>query len=234
MGEDEAPAGGAESSGEAGRTRRASLRPRHCWEIARQIPGAASHCEECYAYFVQQDCWTLWALRRPGFKPCCQKEADCATCAILVENMRPEPHERLRIAPKAPGRPEPATTKQICAYLQLFEGGAEVAGEDRPVRIGRALRVRNADFRCRLRGVHLDAGYVDDICVSRRVRDCAFLDDVRPEVQVRPVPPAQGRPVAPAIETHRAERPDREPARGIAAKHTPETPPAREEAISRT
>src|SRR5579871_2480432 len=56
---------------------RTAGRPRHCWEIARQIPGLHFNCEECYAYFVQQDCWTLWALRRPGFKPCCQKKGDC-------------------------------------------------------------------------------------------------------------------------------------------------------------
>jgi hypothetical protein len=46
--------------------------------------------------------------------------------------------------------------------------------------------MRNADLRCRLRGVHLDIGYVNDICVSRNVDECVFLDETRPEVHVAP------------------------------------------------
>jgi hypothetical protein len=48
---------------------------------------------------------------------------------------------------------------------------------------GRALRQYLRDqlqhdrdaFRCRRRGVHLDASYVVDICVGRPQRDCVFL-----------------------------------------------------------
>src|SRR5579883_607020 len=97
---------------------RAPLRSRHCWEIVRDIPGLQFNCEECYAYFVQQDCWTLWALRRPGFKPCCQKKGDCTECAVLVERMRPQNDEQLQIERRRPVRQGPATAKRICGYLQ--------------------------------------------------------------------------------------------------------------------
>jgi hypothetical protein len=52
--------------------------------------------------------------------------------------------------------------------------------------VARALQMRNADLRCRLRGVHLDIGYVNDICVSRNVDECVFLDETRPEVHIAP------------------------------------------------
>src|SRR5579863_4808532 len=107
---------------------KSSPRSRHCWEIVREIPGLHFNCEECYAYFVQQDCWTLWALRRPGFKPCCQKKGDCTECAILVERMRPQTNEQLQIERTRPIRPAPASTKRICNYLQLYQGGEIVEG----------------------------------------------------------------------------------------------------------
>jgi hypothetical protein len=157
----------------------------------RQIPGLHFNCEECYAYFVQQNCWDLWALRRPGFKPCCQKKGDCTECAVLVERMRPQSNEQLQIERRRPVRPAPAGAKRICNYLQLYNGGEIVEGEQRQTQVARALQMRNADFRCRLRGVHLDMGYVNDVCVSRHVEDCVFLDEDRPEVQVRPLSAAK-------------------------------------------
>ncbi|HVC82261.1 MAG TPA: hypothetical protein VNL35_17360 [Chloroflexota bacterium] len=167
---------------------RPALRPRHCWEIVRQVPGLHFNCEECYAYFVQQDCWTLWALRRPGFKPCCQKVGDCTECVVLTERMRPRPNERLEIDRARPVRPAPASSKRICTYLQLYSSGEVVEGEGRNAAVTRAMQMRSADFRCRLRGVHLDMGYVGDVCVSRHVEDCVFLEETRPEVHVRELP----------------------------------------------
>jgi hypothetical protein len=170
---------------------RAPLRPRHCWEIVRQVPGLHFNCEECYAYFVQQDCWTLWALRRPGFKPCCQKEGDCTQCVVLIERMRPQSNQRMEIERARPIRPAPAPSKRICSYLQLYSGGQSVEGEGRNAAVTRAMQMRSADFRCRLRGVHLDMGYVGDVCVSRHVEECVFLEESRPEVHVRTLPMAK-------------------------------------------
>jgi hypothetical protein len=111
---------------------------------------------------------------------------------VLVERMRPQTNEQLQIERRRPIRPVPANTKRICNYLQLFNAGESVEGEQRHPQIARALQMRNADFRCRLRGVHLDMGYVNDVCVSRNVEDCVFLDEDRPQVQVRPLPMLKG------------------------------------------
>lgn len=191
MHDDQGPRGKPPSTPARTPGERGSLRPRHCWEIVRQIPGLHYNCEECYAYFVQQDCWTLWALRQPGHKPCCQKKGDCTECVVLTEHMRPTEEERLEIAGRRPFRPTPATAKRICSYLQLYQAGEIVEGDGRNTAVARALQMRNADFRCRLRGVHLDMGYVNDVCVSRHVEECVFLDETRPEVRVRPLPMLQ-------------------------------------------
>jgi hypothetical protein len=163
-------------------------RPRHCWEIVRQIPGLHFNCEECYAYFVQQDCWTLWALRRPGFKPCCQKKDDCTECVVLTERMRPVVPEQIEIERSKPFRPAATSAKRVCSYLQLFQGSEEVEGDNRNALVARALQIRNADLRCRLRGVHLDMSYVNDVCVSRNIDECVFLDEERPTVRIRALP----------------------------------------------
>lgn len=181
---------GQSDSGEASAPpsrERGAGRARHCWEIIRTLPDVQFNCEECYAYFVQQDCWTLWALRRPGFKPCCQKKGDCAECVVLSERLRPTDGELIQIEPSRPVRPGPSSSKRVCGYLQLYQGLEEVAEDHRTSSIARALQVRNADLRCRLRGVHLDIGYVNDVCVSRHVDECVFLDEVRPDVHVAPI-----------------------------------------------
>jgi hypothetical protein len=183
---DATPAANARSQGD-----RAPLRPRHCWEIVRQVPGLQFNCEECYAYFVQQDCWTLWALRRPGFKPCCQKEGDCTQCVVLTERMRPQSNQRMEIERARPIQPTPAPSKRICGYLQLYSAGEPVEGDGRNAAVTRAMQMRSADFRCRLRGVHLDMGYVGDVCVSRHVEECVFLEETRPEVHLRTLPMAK-------------------------------------------
>lgn len=222
-GDDDAPES-LPGTEERGHPARGSLRPRHCWEIVRQIPGLQFNCEECYAYFVMQDCWTLWALRRPGFKPCCQKKGDCADCAILVERLRPQNDERIEIDRRRPTRPAPAAVKRICNYLQLFDSGTLVEGEIRGSLVAKALQMRSADFRCRLRGVHLDMGYVNDVCVSRHVEECVFLDEARPQVQVRPLPMLKGLPPPRPAEKQPVTEDD--PA-GIARTDAlPATPPA--------
>jgi hypothetical protein len=51
--------------------------------------------------------------------------------------------------------------------------------------VSRAVQARSSTFRCRLRGVHLDVGYVGDMCVSRHVQDCVFLEEAHPELTVQ-------------------------------------------------
>ncbi len=160
----------------------------HCWEIV-QSPDNNLHgsCEECYAYFVKQDCWTLWGLRPAGHKPCCQKREDCATCPVLINQVAPQPTETVQVRPTAPIKPPPPRpngARQVCRYLEVSDLSTSPDSPHYISAVSRAVQIRSSSFRCRLRGVHLDIGYTSDMCVSRHVQDCAFLDEAHPEVSV--------------------------------------------------
>ena len=163
---------------------------RHCWEVI-QAPDNELHgkCEECYAHFVQQDCWTLWALRPAGHKPCCQKRDDCATCPVLLTQVAPRKDETVQVRARPPARPpalvRPGSAKQVCHYLDAEDIPVPPGSERYISAVSRAVQTRSSSFRCRLRGVHLDVGYVTDMCVSRHVQDCVFLDEPHPEVTVQ-------------------------------------------------
>jgi len=62
------------------------------------------------------------------------------------------------------------------------------------------VQARNATFRCRLRGVHLDVGYVGDMCVSRHVQDCVFLEEALPQMDVQGASPHDDPRKLPSIE----------------------------------
>lgn len=162
---------------------------RHCWEIIQSPDNDLhGHCEECYANFVQRDCWTLWALREAGHKPCCQKLPDCTKCPVLLQQVAPKRDETVRVRVQKPIKPPPprsANTKQVCRYLDVVDVPVSPDSEQYISAVSRAVAARSSTFRCRLRGVHLDVNYVNDMCVSRHVQDCVFLDEQHPEVTVQ-------------------------------------------------
>lgn len=163
---------------------------RHCWEIIQSDDNDLhGTCEECYAYFVQRDCWTLWALRDAGHKPCCQKQDDCAKCPVLLHQVAPKPEETVQVRVQMPIKPPPqppnTRTKQVCRYLDVIDVPVAPDSDKYLSAVSRAVQARNSTFRCRLRGVHLDVGYVGDMCVSRHVQECVFLEEAHPEMTVQ-------------------------------------------------
>ncbi len=161
---------------------------KHCWEII-QSPDNDLHgaCEECYAHFKGQDCWTLWGLREASSKPCCQKREDCATCPVLLAQVALKQNETVQMRARPPVKPplmRPGASKQVCRYLDAGDVPVPPESDQYISAVSRAVQTRSSSFRCYLRGVHLDVGYVTDMCVSRQVQDCVFLDELRPEVAV--------------------------------------------------
>lgn len=161
---------------------------RHCWELVKELPGLRSHCDECYALYVQQDCWTLWALRDADRKPCCQKRADCSTCPVLLARLTPQDGATIQIQPRMPVRTPLALgrNKKICRYFELQTATGHLT--DQPDEIVRGLQSRSGVMRCRLRGVHLDYDYVSDICISQHPEECVFLEDAQPDIRVNVSP----------------------------------------------
>jgi len=170
----------------------------HCWEIVKSSGQLCGTCEECYAYHVQRDCWVLWALREPGYKPCCQKVPDCGSCPVLIERLKPRPGQAIQIHARAPSR-APAyvgRTKKVCQYLDVVGVAADEAENVGDEGMIRALQARSGVMRCRLRGVHLDYDYMTDVCVSAHPEECVFLDDAQPEVRVTPPGEVETPPLA--------------------------------------
>jgi len=161
----------------------------HCWEVIQSRDNDLhGDCEECYAHFVQQDCWTLWALRKAGHKPCCQKREDCATCPVLLAQIAPQTNETVQVRARAPMKAPVMRTgsaKQVCRYLDAGDIPVSPDSERYISAVSRAIQTRSASFRCRLRGVYLDAGFMTDICVSRHVQECVFLEEPHPEITVQ-------------------------------------------------
>jgi hypothetical protein len=164
---------------------------RHCWEIIGS-PDNNLHgnCDECYAHFVQRDCWTLWALRDAGHKPCCQKLDDCTKCPVLLHQIAPKPNEMVEMQAQMPAKQiQPmGRVKQVCRYLEVIDLPVSRESTQYLSAVSRAVQARSSTFRCRLRGVHLDVGYVGDMCVSRHVQDCVFLEEAHPQVTVQRTP----------------------------------------------
>ena len=166
---------------------------RHCWEVVQSPDNdLQGRCEECYAYFVQRDCWSLWALREAGHKPCCQKLEDCTRCPVLLRQVAAQPDETVHVRAHMPLKPAPlpgGRSKQVCRYLDVMDIPVSPESAQYLSAVSRAVQARNATFRCRLRGVHLDVGYVGDMCVSRHVQDCVFLEEAQPHMDMQgPVP----------------------------------------------
>jgi hypothetical protein len=199
---DEQKHGGAEMPGRSGMPSSSPRQPlpvlpvvgrggpaQHCWEIVQSPDNdLQGNCEECYAYFVQRDCWTMWALRDAGHKPCCQKLDDCARCPVLLHQVAPTPQETVEVRAQTPAKPpvmHSGRTKQVCRYLDVIDVPVPPESEHYLSAVSRAVQARSSTFRCRLRGVHLDVGYVGDMCVSRHVQDCVFLEEAHPELTVQ-------------------------------------------------
>jgi hypothetical protein len=82
----------------------------------------------------------------------------------------------------------PGRAKQVCRYLEVIDLPISRESTQYLSAVSRAVQARSSTFRCRLRGVHLDVGYVGDMCVSRHVQDCVFLDEAHPQVSVQRAP----------------------------------------------
>jgi hypothetical protein len=150
----------------------------HCWDIQRCDPKLR---EDCYAYYVGQNCWDLWAARSPERKYCCQKIVDCRNCGITQAKFggRVLPiYVPVRQSPITRPQGSPVYQSATCRYF-FIEGLEAIPTDARTIKmLIRSLSREERDaFRCRFRHVHLEWSYVSDICASVHHSQCVFLDD---------------------------------------------------------
>jgi hypothetical protein len=159
----------------------------HCWDIQNCDSKTRS---ECYAYFTQQNCWDLWALRPLERKYCCLKIADCRECPITQTKFDAKVlpiHIPVRSACVSVLTPRtdltrPPSLKVQPSHCQHFyiEGRPSVPADAKSLRtMIRSLSREDRDvFRCQLRHVHLEWSYVTDVCASKNHSQCVFLEDM--------------------------------------------------------
>jgi len=149
--------------------RRKSDRRTYCWDITKCD---AATKQDCYAYISGRNCWDIWALRSPDRKFCCMKVPDCRHCPVIAAKFKDVLYVHLQTSPLA----QPAARRSaVCSYLSIDESAQGLAGKF--TTLAELLKQDRDVFRCRRRGVHLEANYVSDICASGAHIHCVFLED---------------------------------------------------------
>ena len=166
---------------EIGSDRRASDRRSMCWEV--------ENCDltiryRCPAFILRRPCWELWAVEGLGpARACCHNDTDCAPgrCAIAEKRFAGSP-EPLAVHVGRRGQPLGYTKarRHSCPHFFVTQGGgSRVPVESTPV-LKTLIRQEGTVSRCDLRGgVHLDGGYVSDLCLTGQYHDCVFFEEER-------------------------------------------------------
>lgn len=150
-----------------------------CWEV--------ENCSltiryRCPAFILRRPCWELWAVDGVGpARACCHNDTDCEPGRCVIAEKRfasaPEPltvHIGRRGSPIGFPRPR----RHSCPHFYVTAGGKGRVGTDSPGLLRAVMKQEGAVSRCQLRGgVHLDAGYVSDLCLTGQFHDCVFYED---------------------------------------------------------
>ena len=159
--------------------RRQGDRRTMCWEVEQ--------CDltiryRCRAFILRRPCWELWAVEGVGpARACCYNDRECepGRCVIAEKHLAPAPlpvHVGRRGVPLGYGRPR----RHSCPYFYLTSGGKGTVPVQAPQLMRAMMKQEGTVARCKLRGgVHLDGGYVNDLCLSSQFNQCVFYEDER-------------------------------------------------------
>ncbi len=159
--------------------RRAGDRRTMCWEV--------ENCDlsiryRCPAFILRRPCWELWAVEGIGpARACCHNGRDCepGRCAIAEKRFAgaAEPltvHVGRRGMPLGYSRPR----RHSCPHFYLTQGSKGRVPVQAPQLLRTLMKQEGVVSRCELRGgVHLDSGYVTDLCLTGTFPDCVFYED---------------------------------------------------------
>jgi hypothetical protein len=91
--------------------------------------------------------------------------------------MGPGAHARPLFPPARSGFGLPSLRRNVCPHFYMT-GARGAIPIQAPHLLKALLRQPNNVSRCQLRGgVHLDEGYVNDVCLTPRFNQCVFYED---------------------------------------------------------
>ena len=159
--------------------RRQGDRRTMCWEV--------ENCDltiryRCPAFILRRPCWELWAVEGLGpARACCHNDTDCEPGRCVIAEKRfagsAEPlaiHVGRRGVPLGYKRPR----RHSCPHFYVTSGSGSRIPIEAPQLLRTVARQEGTVSRCQLRGgVHLDSGYVNDLCLTGQFHDCVFYED---------------------------------------------------------
>lgn len=168
--------------------RRESDRRTMCWEV--------ENCDltiryRCPAFILRRPCWELWAVEGIGpARACCYNDKECEPGRCVIAEKR--------FAGAAPGGGGGTATAELavhvgrrgvplgytkprrhhCPHFYLTHGPRGRVPVQAPQLMKTLMKGEDTVARCELRGgVHLDSGYVNDLCLTGQFIDCVFYED---------------------------------------------------------
>lgn len=146
----------------------------YCWDVHGCVETAR---RECPAYNVRRSCWDLWGVR--GFsgqdKPCCLKHDDCRECPLPLTKFGDVLPVHLTTR-AGPARSMVSPFANICPHLLVKGTCATSDPKSLLDELKNLLQEDKNILSCRVRrGIYLYSDYVNDMCRSRRYRQCLFF-----------------------------------------------------------
>jgi hypothetical protein len=159
--------------------RRGGDRRTMCWEV--------ENCDltiryRCPAFILRRPCWELWAVEGIGpARACCYNDKECEPGRCVIAEKRfagtAEPmavHVGRRGMPLGYSKPR----RHHCPRFYLTHGAKGRVPIQAPQLLRTLMKQEGTVSRCELRGgVHLDSGYVNDLCLTGQFNDCVFFED---------------------------------------------------------